>query len=342
MTPGTRYALAFVMPLLATLALTPVAARLARRFNVMDDPGGHKTHREATPYLGGLAVGAGLLVIAAFTGGTNGELLTVLLGALVLATVGLVDDIRGLSPVVRLAFEALAALALWVAGIRAGVLHTPWIDLPVTVLWVVAVTNAVNFTDNMDGIAASVAAASTLGVATIAGSNGDYLVAAFALAVAGACVGFLRYNLPPARIFLGDAGSMLLGFLIAALTVKVDLPVGAAAPRVLSTVLLTGVPLFDLTLVVVDRLRGGRPVYRGGTDHVSHRLAARGVPRMRIVLIAAGAQTACSVLAFVVYRKPQTFVLGVGMAVVVLWIGLLAALLRIPADAEAVRAGNAP
>ena len=189
MPPMPRYALAFCVPLAATLMLTPLAARLAHRFDVLDHPVDHKTHRETTPYLGGLAVAIGLLLVAAFAGGASGELMTVLLGALVLAGVGLVDDVRGLSPLIRLAFE------------------------------VVAVTNAMSFIDNMDGLAASVAVASTFGVAAIAASNGDYLVASFALAVAGACLGFLRYNAPPARIFLGDAGSMLLGFLIAALKI---------------------------------------------------------------------------------------------------------------------------
>lgn len=331
----TRYTLAFLVPLLATLLLTPLAARLAHRFGVLDHPGGHKTHGEATPYLGGLAVGAGLLMIAAIVGGTSGELLTVLLGALVLGAVGLVDDLRGLSPVVRIVFEVLAALALWTAGIRAGVLHTPWVDLPVTVLWVVAVTNAVNFVDNMDGLAASVAAVSTLGVAAIAASNGDYLVGSFALAVAGACIGFLRYNLPPARIFLGDAGSMLLGFLMAALILKLDLPVGAAAPRALSTVLLAAVPLFDLTLVILARWRGGRRIYQGGTDHLSHRLAAQGVSKRGVVLVVATAQAACCALAYAVYRQPQTVVLGVGAAAALLWVALLVLLLRLPTPTAA-------
>ena len=152
-------------------------------------------------------------------------------------------------------------------------------DLPVTVLWVVAVTNAVNIIDNMDGLAVTVTTASTLGIATIAAINGDYLVASFALAVAGASLGFLRYNFPPASIFLGDAGSMLLGFFVAALTLKLDLPVGAAAPRVLSTILLAGVPLFDLTLVMVARTREGRRVHVGGTDHLSHRLATAGASK---------------------------------------------------------------
>jgi UDP-GlcNAc:undecaprenyl-phosphate GlcNAc-1-phosphate transferase len=329
-----RYPLAFVIPALATLFLTPVASAAAHRFGVLDRPGGHKTHREATPYLGGLAVAAGLLVVAAVASGANGQLLTVLVGGVLLAAVGLADDVRGLGALTRVGFELVAGLALWMAGVRANVMHAVWVDLPLTVFWVVAVTNAVNIIDNMDGLAVSAVAASSLGIATIAAINGDYLVASFALAVAGASLGFLRYNFPPASIFLGDAGSMLLGFLVAALILKLDLPVGAAAPRVLSTVLLAGVPLFDLTLVMVARLREGRAVYLGGTDHLSHRLAAAGVSKRAIVLIVAAAQALCSILALVAYRQSQGVVLALGTGVGVIWIGALMLLLRMPAPAD--------
>ena len=329
-----RYPLAFLVPAIATLLLTPVAGRAAHRFGVLDRPGGHKTHREATPYLGGLAVAAGLLVIAAVASGANGQLLTVLVGGVLLAGVGLADDVRGLGAVTRFGFELIAGLALWMAGVRANVLNAVWVDLPVTVLWVVAVTNAVNIIDNMDGLAVTATTASTLGIATIAAINGDYLVASFALAVAGASLGFLRYNFPPASIFLGDAGSMLLGFFIAALTLKLDLPVGAAAPRVLSTILLAGVPLFDLTLVMVARTREGRRVYVGGTDHLSHRLATAGASKRLIVGVVAGAQAMCSALALVAYRQPQGVVLALGTGVAIVWVGLLVLLLRMPTPAD--------
>ena len=139
-------------------------------------------------------------------------------------------------------------------------------------MWVVAVTNAFNFIDNMDGIAAGVATASALGIAAIAGYNGDYLVTSLALATAGAALGFLRYNIPPAKIFLGDAGRCSLGFMVAALILKLDLPVGPSAPRVLSTVLLAGVPLFDLSVVVIARLRD-RTDRSGAAARTTHRTA---------------------------------------------------------------------
>ncbi len=177
-----------------------------------------------------------------------------------MAMIGLLDDIRGLSPLVRLAYEAFAAVALWQVGVGAGIFDVTWIDLTLTVLWVIAVTNAVNFIDNMDGLAAGVTATSALGIFAISAANGDVLVSSLALALAGASLGFLRFNFPPARIFLGDAGSMMLGFLLAALILKLDLPVAPAAPRVLATLLLVAVPLFDLSVVVVARILGRRPI----------------------------------------------------------------------------------
>jgi len=206
---AVRYPIAFLVPLLATLLLTPLAAQLAHRYDVIDRPdpggGGHKTHAKATPYLGGLAVGAGMAVVGLVLAGTNGQLLTILGGALMLAAVGLADDLQSVNPWIRLGFEALAAVALWVVGVRAGAFDTTLLDLPLTVLWVMAVVNAFNMIDNMDGIASGVAAAAAAGIAAIAAYDGDFLVASFALATAGAAVGFLRYNAPPAVASANDA-----------------------------------------------------------------------------------------------------------------------------------------
>jgi UDP-GlcNAc:undecaprenyl-phosphate GlcNAc-1-phosphate transferase len=324
-----RYPASFALPFAAALLLTPPVARLARRLGAMDHPGAHKTHAHAVPFLGGAAVAVGLLLVGAFAAGANGQLLTIVVGAVVMGAIGLIDDVAPLSPLVRLAYQVVAALALWLVGVRAGVLATPWVDLPITIAWVVAVTNATNLIDNMDGVAAAVAAVASLGTAAIASANGDLLVASFALAIAGASLGFLRWNAPPARIYLGDAGSMLLGFLLASLTLLLDLPVRPPAARTLTTVLLVGVPLFDLTLVVVSRLREGRRVWHGGADHASHRLVGRGRSRREVVLIAAVAQALCSILALSVYGASTPVVLRVGAVVVIGWLAGLRWFLRL-------------
>ena len=339
-----RWPLSFAIPLVAALVLTPVAARLAHRLGVMDDPGAadHKSHVDAVPYLGGLALGSGLLLISvgliasgAISGGANAELFNVLAGAALMAMVGLLDDIRGVSPLLRVGFAGFAAVALWQVGVGAGLFETIWADVTLTVLWVVAVTNAVNLVDNMDGLASGVTAMSALGIFAISASNGDLLVSSLALALAGASLGFLRFNFPPARIYLGDAGSLMLGFLLSALILKLDLPVGPAAPRVLATVLLAAVPLFDLTVVVVARTTGRRPVWVGGRDHTSHRLARRGSSPERVALMFVGAQAACAAAAFPLYRL-STGAAAVGLGVLALaWCGLLLWVLRLPEAANA-------
>ena len=321
--PAIRYGAAFLVPLVAALVLTPLAGKLARRLGVMDDPGGHKTHGESTPYLGGVAVAIGMLAVAAVAGGASGQLLTILIAATVLGFLGLIDDVQNVPPILRLAYEATAGVALWLVGVRAGIFHVAAFDLPLTVLWVVVVTNAFNFIDNTDGVAAGVTAASTLGIGAIAASNGDYLVASLALAVAGASLGFLRYNFPPAKIFLGDAGSMFLGFLVAALILQIDLPVGPGLSRALDSVLLAGVPLFDLTLVVTARIREGRPIWQGGADHSAHRLSRQGRSKRAVVYLTGLVQLGLSAAAFVVFRLPLPAVVGLTAAVMAAWITLL-------------------
>ncbi len=277
-----RYVAAFAAPCAAVLLLTPVAGRLARRWAMLDHPASHKAHAQATPYLGGVAVAAGLILVGSFAADASGQLLTILLCAVAISAMGLVDDWRTVRPSVKLIVESAAGAALWGAGIRAGLFGVPALDFVLTLTWVIVVTNAVNILDNMDGVASGVVVLSATGLFAIAAKQGDYLVASMALAVAGACMGFLPHNYPPARIFLGDAGSLLLGFLLASLGLKLDLLGANGLIRSSVAVLIVAVPLFDMLLVVISRTRAGRPVYVGGTDHSAHRLSSLGWSDRRV------------------------------------------------------------
>ncbi len=333
---AVRYPLSFGIPLLGTILLTPLAARAAHRIELTDLPRGRHSHARATPYLGGLAVAAGgLVAVGVVASGTEAELGLVLSCAALLGALGLLDDLRGVSPLVRFTYEGVCGLSLWLVGIRAGVFHVAGLDLVLTVLWVVAVTNAVNFIDNMDGLASGVAAMSALGIFAVAARDGDVLVASFALAVAGGSLGFLRHNFPPASIFLGDAGSMLLGFLLSALVLELDIPVASAAPRALTTALLAGVPLFDLALVVVARTAGRRPVYQGGTDHLSHRLKERGFTPREVAGSIIAAQALCSGLAIAASRASAGAATVATAALGAASIGLLEVFLRMPTQSRA-------
>lgn len=311
------YGFAFLFPLAATLLFTPVAAGVARRLGLLDRPDAQKAHLELTPYLGGVAVAVGLVVAGFVIGSTVRQAAVVAACALVILLLGLVDDLRGLGPAVRVSIEGALAVVLWSEHVRAGFFGIPALDLALTIVWIVAVTNALNLLDNMDGLASGVTALASLAYFAIAVSQGDYLVASFAAALAGASVGFLRHNFPPARIFLGDAGSLLLGFLLAVLGLMLDLDVANDVLRIGVQALILGVPVFDTLFVVVSRLRGGRPLLLGGKDHSSHRLAAFGLSGRQVALATYAAQLACSSIAVVwVVAK------SAAISVTVAWIAL--------------------
>ena len=293
------YGTAFLIPLLSAFLVSPMAGEIARRLGVIDEPGERKVHLQATPYLGGAAVAVGLIAAGSILGSTTQQAAALGGGAIAIFLLGLVDDIRGLGPASKLAVEVVVAVALWFGHVRAGFFDVVALDLALTVVWVVVVTNALNLLDNMDGLASGVTAIASLAYFAIAAANGDYLVGGLAAALAGASVGFLRYNFPPARIFLGDAGSLLLGFLLASLGLLLDLQVESDLLRIGAQVLILGVPVFDTAFVIVSRLRGRRPVTVGGTDHSSHRLLGAGLSRRQVALVVYAVQAVCSTIAVV-------------------------------------------
>lgn len=278
------YAGAFGATLLLSWFLTPLMLRVAVRLDVLDEPAERKSHDSPVPYLGGVAIAAAFAITvgaAATVVGPAREAaeLAVLLGAaLVLGGIGLWDDLRGLGPFSRLAVEVAAGFVVWAVGSGSALPGPDGLDLLVTVVWVVGVTNAFNLLDNMDGLSAGVAVIASLAFCAIAATNGQYLVAAFAAALAGCAAGFLRHNFFPARIYMGDAGSLFIGFLLAVIGLRLRL---ADAPRSVSLfvpIVVLGVALFDTTLVTVNRLWHGLSPLSGGRDHASHRLVWIGVP----------------------------------------------------------------
>jgi UDP-GlcNAc:undecaprenyl-phosphate GlcNAc-1-phosphate transferase len=281
---GLDYAAVFGVTVALTLFLTPLALKYAVRRQILDHPGEIKAQASPVPYLGGAAIVtsfAGVVLAAAFVRRPTSGLteLAVILGvAVALAVMGLVDDLRGLSPWLRLAVEIGAGLVVWATPAGAQITQSSWIDAVLTVGWVVAVTNAFNLLDNMDGLSAGVAAIGSGFVFVMAARNGQFLVATLAIGIAGCAAGFLRSNFHPARIYMGDAGALFLGFMLAVLALKLRFE---DAPRSIAftiPIILLGVPLFDTTLVTVNRLRHRRSPLSGGRDHTSHRLVFVGIP----------------------------------------------------------------
>jgi UDP-GlcNAc:undecaprenyl-phosphate/decaprenyl-phosphate GlcNAc-1-phosphate transferase len=280
---GWSYLGIFLGSLFLSLLLTPLALRLALRRQIMDEPGGHKGHTSPVPYLGGtaivtafaVAVGIGALVRPPESG--RAELLVLLGLAVGLAVVGLIDDLRNLSPWLRLGVQFAAAIGVAITG--AGVAITPWepVNLAATVIWIVGITNAFNLLDNMDGLSAGVASIASAWFFVIAAANGQFLVAGLAIGLAGCALGFLRHNFHPARIYMGDAGSLFLGFMLSVigLRLRFDAPMEVTF---LVPILVLGVAIFDTTLVTVTRLLHRRSPLSGGRDHTSHRLVFIGIP----------------------------------------------------------------
>nr|WP_191910183.1 MraY family glycosyltransferase [Microbispora cellulosiformans] len=271
---------------LLSAAATPLLRRVALRWDVTDRPGGHKAHRRPTPFLGGLAITLGAVVPpAALAGPADPRAVAIVAGALAVALLGLIDDLRQLSMGARLAVESLAAGGVVLTGVQAPVTGG-WPDIPITMLWIVVITNSFNLLDNMDGALGAVAAASAATLAAVAFLSAQPVIGMVLVSLLLSVAGFLPYNWAPAKIFMGDAGSLFIGFVLAcsaALLVtgrdRVTAVAGLLLPAFVATV--------DTGVVLLSRKRAGRPLTQGGTDHLSHRLCGLGLgPALTAVTLA--------------------------------------------------------
>ena len=278
---------AFLVALAVSLAATPLVRAFARRRGFVARPKEDRWHRRPTALLGGIAVFLATLPVV-FLGGWAEPFPALGAAAAGLFLVGLVDDLVTLRPVTKLSLQiAAASLAVW-GGASLGWSESLTLDALLTIFWLIGVTNAFNLIDNMDGACAGVGAIAAASVAAIGvlASPGDATGTIWAAGLAGALVGFLAYNLHPASIFLGDSGSLFVGFLLAGLTSAVA--VGAGTSRfslVALPVLVLAVPIFDTTLVTVARKLSGRRASVGGTDHTAHRLVRLGFSETRAVVV---------------------------------------------------------
>ncbi|MHB1537987.1 MAG: glycosyltransferase family 4 protein [Solirubrobacteraceae bacterium] len=317
-----------------------LSIRVARHTGFYDTPGGYKAHGSATPYLGGAAVCLALLIAASAISGLFDRILVVVVCALALAAIGTVDDRLTVSPRWRVLAEVAAAVAVWAVHRGFTGLHSATLDLLITILWVLGIVNAFNLFDNLDGACATVAGVCAAGAGVFGLRYGEWHLTAVGLAIAGACAGFLRHNLRrPARIFLGDGGSMPLGFLIACLAMMVTREDGLGADQLLACGLLAGLPILDTTLVVISRKRRGISVMKGGRDHLTHRLLCRlGSPRRVAVALASG-QAGLVGLAVLATGQGRAALTVLGLAAVAAGAGAIVLLER-PGWAPAIAAGD--
>jgi UDP-GlcNAc:undecaprenyl-phosphate GlcNAc-1-phosphate transferase len=307
---------------IAAFALTglltwPVRA-LAIRLGAMDAPNlARKSQVEPVPYLGGLAIALGITVVtfvAVFVGDQNENLtdlaFTVLVPALSLGLMGLVDDLRSLSPWPRLITQSLVGSVVAFIIVQGGTIGTPFgtstLNTAVTIFWIVGICNSINFFDNLDGAASGAVAIAALGVFFIAFDRGQELVSALSIVTAGATIGFLMWNKSPAKIYMGDAGALFLGVIISVATIRVNPGIVPTWKSLLIPIMLLAVPLLDTCVAVFSRLARGLSPLTGGKDHLSHRLVRAGLSRPMAAISLWSASGVCAVLAVGVYKYPDS------------------------------------
>jgi len=272
------------------LVLTPLVGRLAPRMGGLDDSADRpRVHTNPVPRIGGLAIVAGILVPAAIFVDLSGTYTGIMLGTLCVAVLGLVDDLHGLRPSVKLAGVALVALVP-VAGYELSIDHVTlpligdhdlgWVGYPIAVVWITGVANLVNLIDGMDALAAGIVAIAAAAFALLAASFGRMEAAALAAIVCGATLGFLRHNYHPAKIFMGDSGALALGFLLAALALD-GLFKTTAAITLIAPMLVLAVPILDTSFVVLKRLKYRRPPWGADHNHFYHRFLRIGLSQRR-------------------------------------------------------------
>ncbi|HLF68595.1 MAG TPA: MraY family glycosyltransferase [Gaiellaceae bacterium] len=277
---------------LIVVLLTPAVGGMARMLGAVDHPDARRLNRRPIPRLGGLAIFLGFLVPALAFVDLSSESRGVLLGAAVATVIGAVDDFRGLTPPVKLGGQVVAAsippmFGVWVDHFTfpfVGVVDLPaWLGVPVSVLFIVAVMNMVNFLDGLDGLAAGVCAIAGVTYAILALSLGRPDAAILSAVVAGACLGFLRHNFFPARIFMGDSGALCLGFVLAAVSIQGLLKTASTIVLVLPLLVLA-VPIIDTSFVVARRLKYSQPIYAADRSHLHHRFLNIGFTQRRAAM----------------------------------------------------------
>jgi len=323
MTFSLYHLTAFLVATLVVLWVTPRVKKFGLKRGLVDKPGGRKIHKQPMVRLGGVAIFIGTtaaLLIVWWTGGfgiqtpqKEYELWGVVIGGLFFFLIGLADDILTLPAMTRLIAQLTVAAMVWQAGVRIDFLTIPsmglislqdWISLPITVIWLVGMANAINMIDGLDGLAAGVSGIAALVMLVVTLFMGQPAAALIAAALAGACLGFLRYNFNPAQIFMGDGGAYFMGFTLAGVG-TVGLVKAVTTVAVLLPYLILAVPILDIFTVVVDRLRRGKSPFAADKRHLHHRLLQAGLSQRLAVLFIYSLTLWAGTLALAVSNMPS-------------------------------------
>ena len=330
----------FIISYLLVGLLTPLMRKIALANGILDRPNSaHKSHIKPVPYLGGVAIIIGVMIVSylalSFSNFTwsNFWLATSVIGpALVLGIVGLWDDLRSLNPLPRFIGQSIAGLVVALFLVLNDNIGNPTgiteLDVLITILWIVGICNSINFFDNLDGGAAGTAAITAISLTYLAIIGDQYLIAALSIVIAGSTLGFLIWNKAPARIYMGDAGALFLGFLLATLTVRFKPATEYSISSFAIPVLLLAVPIMDTTVAVFSRLRRQISPFQGGKDHLSHRLIRSGFTRKMSVAILWLLSAAFSMAAIAISNLNSIHELKILLVALACWLLLLIFFLR--------------
>jgi UDP-GlcNAc:undecaprenyl-phosphate GlcNAc-1-phosphate transferase len=323
--------------------LTPVMRKIAIKIGAVDRPNlDRKTQKEPVPYLGGVAIAIGItvasfgaLLYSDFSTETFNRALSVLLPSILISAMGLYDDLKGLEPWPRLVAQTIAGIAVAIYLIQNDTLGQAFsnqaLNYAVTIIWIVGICNSINFFDNLDGGASGTVAVISIFLFAIAFNQGQSLVSALAVVTAGATLGFLIWNKIPAKIYMGDAGALFLGIIIAVLTIRLDPEVGPQSRALAIPLLLMAVPILDTTTVVISRLSRGISPFTGGRDHLSHRLMRKGLGRKTTAYVLWAMAAAFGTIAFFACCVETSLAIPAIYAASAIWLLSLVTFLRIPA-----------
>lgn len=276
---------AFTIALIVAYGFTPLARQIAFKIKLLDHPDSKKSHAHPTPLLGGLSMFVAFFAAVLFTTNTNNYIFGILIGGVILLAVGMIDDKLGMMPRMKLSAQIIVALIAYKMGIRAITFEDYYLSMFFTVFWIVGITNAFNLLDNLNGLSSGIAGICAIFFGIMALLNSQIYIAILSFSLAGACFGFLKHNFPKANIFMGDSGSMFLGFTIACIAILGSWETDKISLSLSLPIIVLGYPIFDTTLVTFLRLREGRSVFIGGRDHSSHILASLRLKKKRAVLL---------------------------------------------------------
>ena len=317
-------------------ALTPIMRKVALRIGAVDAPNlSRKDQSEPVPYLGGVAIVLGVLVATYSTVLIKDENLglasTVLIPGLIMAAMGLVDDLKGLPPWPRLITQTIVGVSVAALLISTDTIGTPsqifFVDAIITVLWIVGICNSINFFDNLDGGAAGTVVVISIFTFLIAFDRGQIMISALSIVTAGATAGFLIWNRPPAKIYMGDAGALFLGIIVAVLTIRLNPAIQPNWKSLSIPLYLLAVPLLDTTVAVTSRISRGISPFTGGRDHLSHRLMRKGLHRRTAAISLWALAGVYGLNAYAIYKQQSTALI---ILAALTWISLYVFFIRIP------------